>query len=62
MAEGSPAPLAQKPNDAVLAPGWITFDQSAGVTVTEVPLRTSAPLQLPVMVAVDGSVKRSVQF
>ncbi len=38
MAEGSPVPLAQKPYDAVLASGWITFDQSARVTVTEVPL------------------------
>ncbi len=62
MAEGSPVPLAHKPYDAVLAPGWITFDQSAGVTVTEVPLRTAVPLQLPVMAAADGSVKRSVQF
>jgi|GEM_PF-3561758 len=62
MAEGSPVPLAQKPYDAVLAPGWITIDQSAGVTVTEVPLRTAVPLQLSLMVAVDGSVKRSVQL
>ncbi len=44
MAEGSPVPLAQKPYDAMLAPGWITFDQSAGVTVAEVPLRTAVPL------------------
>ncbi len=28
----------------MLAPGWITFGQSAGVTVTVVPLRTAAPL------------------
>lgn len=60
-ADGSPDPLAQKPNDVTVWPGEIFAAHDSGVTVTVVPDRVTLPDHDWLMAAVVGSWNRSVQ-
>lgn len=52
--------MTQKPKEVTVCPGVIFAAHVSGVTVTDVPERTSAPDQDWLMVAVAGSWKRKV--
>jgi len=59
---GSPLPEAQKPNAVTLLLGAIDAAQLGAATVTMLPLLVAVPLQLSVILTLDGSVKFNFQL